>query len=234
MSTFGCKTKKEFIESFNFYLQKYGLIAIPINKDFKISNYESDRDALEFDIITLHDSNCNSSCYFVSASSYEKSLLCERFELALKLFKKSREFGDSVYMEYVFFGTDAYTVDDYNSYYLAELNNYNKEEKETMKKNTVNFEDLEDNDEESTEELYTEEKTGFIYTAKDLITTIVGIAHIAGSVFSINKFKSSETKSKKALWIALGIGNILGAINSAKKLSDSLLLPDNCDELEEE
>lgn len=231
----GFKSKKEFIESFNFYLQKYGLMAIPLSKGFKIANYEVGRDAFEMELISLYDELEFKVCNFLSCSD---SVLYDKFALSLDLFKKDKKLDDRISSDCVVFDSDLFTIDNSICYYLVKLNNFDEdcseEFKDIMNKNK-SFEDSLDNkeDKKNMEDLHTE-KTGFIYTAKDLIMTVVGIGHIVASVIGFNKFKTAETKLKKALWIVVVIGNVLGAVNSVKKLSDSLLLPDNCDELEEE
>lgn len=229
----GFKSKKEFIESFNFYLQKYGLMAIPLSKGFKIANYEVDRDALEMELISLYDELGFTVCNFISCSD---SVSYDKFILSLDLFKKDKKLDDGISSDCGILDSDLFIIDSSIWYYLVNLNNFDEDCSEEFKNiMNKNLEDSLDNkeDKKNMEDLYTE-KAGFIYTAKDLIMAIVGIGHIAASVISFNKFKTAETKPKKALWIGVVIGNILGAVNSVKKLSDSLLLPDNCDELEEE
>nr|DAY68575.1 MAG TPA: hypothetical protein [Caudoviricetes sp.] len=240
--------EKSFLEAFNDCLKEVGFAAWEKHgKIVKINPLIGDFHCFE---LFVHDEYFNNLVTFKLPIYMDETenpeALLNRFNKAIEMFKLKFKklkyyYTYNIYedVELAFEGKTFLLEDLYkrNSDHIIYTNLGTKfiESKEDEKMKDMELENqLKDAIKDESIENTIPAKTGFAITVKDIINSVLGVSNICGSIFGIKKFKKSESKSSKALWIGFVILNIFGAFKSIFSLVDSLMLPEVEDDIDED
>lgn len=248
---FDFKDEKSFLEAFNDCLKEVGFTAW--EKHGKIVKTSPTMGNFCIFELFVHDDHFENLVTFKLPIHVDKTgngmreFMFNRFKEAIDIFERDLMHSYHIVIESNFYEDKELSFKG-KTFLLKNLNRINSdptiytdlgtefiESKEEEKMKEVKMENqLKDTIEDETIDSSIPAKTGFAITVKDIINSVLGISNICGSIFGIKKFKKSESKSSKALWIGFVILNIFGAFKSIFSLVDSLMLPEVEDDIDED